>query len=633
MKRFKKLVSVMLATVTTMAMTFPVMAADATPQKPQGPGSITVMGSTNGDVAANVEGKQYELFQILTAEMVDQDDPAKGIIYRVPAQMKEFFEAAFPSNDKDPKYGENGYDEYITTKIADLAEVEPGTETENETFEAFANKALEWVTDSKHGITPIRNQDDAVAVEGGYKFEKLPLGYYLVHDMDVVTTTDENGNQITVPVSAVILNTTTPDAQVNIKASQPTLDKKIDGDKDTDETKSGLVSDNNVAIGDTVPFVLRTNVPDMRGYKKYSFIVSDSLSRGLTFNNDVTISINNTDGTIKKTLQPNVDFEVVMYTSDQPNPTPAEGAESTVTTDPQLARSFEIVFKNMMQYESEEFRGLPIVIKYTAELNENAVIGTIGNENTATLTYSTNPSYTPTGEPDDDRPEANEPKGETPESKTITFVTSIELIKVDPNGKKLTGAQFQIIGTKLNTVLVSKVEFEKSENGTYWKLKDGTFTTTDPAGEGVDNSKYENTTTKYVKKVTDKVPTEKSENVTYTGTVDESGILAFEGLSNGTYTIKELKAPEGYNLLKEDLEFTITYTAPEGDATTCTWNVNGPGASIVDGVVQVKVVNNTGAELPSTGGIGTTIFYIIGSILVVGAAILLVTKKRIGKEA
>lgn len=95
-------------------------------------------------------------------------------------------------------------------------------------------------------------------------------------------------------------------------------------------------------------------------------------------------------------------------------------------------------------------------------------------------------------------------------------------------------------------------------------------------------------------------------------TAADSYTVTFDGLANGTYTLIEKTVPAGYNQA-QNVEVTIQ----DADKT---------------GAAQIKVLNQSGTELPSTGGIGTTIFYVLGSVLVLGAAVLLVTKKRMGAE-
>lgn len=95
-------------------------------------------------------------------------------------------------------------------------------------------------------------------------------------------------------------------------------------------------------------------------------------------------------------------------------------------------------------------------------------------------------------------------------------------------------------------------------------------------------------------------------------TTDDNGAAAFNGLKNGTYYLEETEAPAGYNMLTSDVEVKIN--GSDADTTTLT--------------KKVEVENGTGSTLPETGGIGTTIFYAVGGVLVIGAAVLLVTKKR-----
>ena len=98
-------------------------------------------------------------------------------------------------------------------------------------------------------------------------------------------------------------------------------------------------------------------------------------------------------------------------------------------------------------------------------------------------------------------------------------------------------------------------------------------------------------------------------------TTDKDGAASFDGLANGTYHLVETKAPAGYNQL----------TAP----VTITVNGDDTGAKLT---VTEKVENQAGTLLPSTGGMGTTIFYVLGAVLVVGAGVLLVTKKRMSQS-
>ncbi|MBX9102489.1 isopeptide-forming domain-containing fimbrial protein [Streptococcus anginosus] len=210
-----------------------------------------------------------------------------------------------------------------------------------------------------------------------------------------------------------------------------------------------------------------------------------------------------------------------------------------------------------------------IVVRYTATLTTEAKIGAEGNPNTVHLEYSNNPNYTGNGE--------NSPKGETPKDTVIVFTYKVVVNKVDQDKKPLAGAKF-----KLEKKLV---------NGSYKEV--ATVSTT--AG-----SKFE-----------------------------------FKGLDDGEYRLTETETPAGYNSIAP-ITFKVTAShETESDMPKLT-DLNGEKVSgeikfekdVNAGSLTTDVVNKKGSLLPNTGGIGTTILYLAGSILVVGAGILLVTKKR-----
>jgi fimbrial isopeptide formation D2 family protein/LPXTG-motif cell wall-anchored protein len=125
----------------------------------------------------------------------------------------------------------------------------------------------------------------------------------------------------------------------------------------------------------------------------------------------------------------------------------------------------------------------------------------------------------------------------------------------------------------------------------------------------------------------------------YVGT---NGELVVSGLSAGTYTIEEVEAPNGYQKLENPITVTITWERPDAGkiAEGCKWTYTYTtqdgktegGAALTSGIMQLIVNNNSGSTLPSTGGIGTTIFYTLGSALLIGAAVLLITKRRMSRE-
>lgn len=411
----------------------------------------------------------------------------------------------------------------------------------------------------------------------------VPAGYYLLKD----ATTDVTENALSLNILEVV-----KDVTVSPKADHPTVDKKIGTDITTG------VEANEATIGDKVPFVIASKVPQMQGYTKYFFVLNDSMTAGLTYNKDVAIKIGAT------TL----------------------AADAYDVTYDDTANTMKIVIKNFIQYKS--VAGKDIVVTYSATLNEKADLKD-GNKNTVKLTYSNNPNVDYKG---DNEPDTTDPVGETPEHVTVTYSTKLQLTKVDgaDHNVKLEGVEFQITGTSIKTAVSKGDYFKQDAAGTYYQLKDGTFTETAPTTET--ESKYVSTSVKYAK-VTDTAEQTKMQKVTASGTTDANGLITFEGLGAGTYYITEMKTKSGYNLLTAPI--TVVITATPG-ATSCTWTATMNGAPATfdtkDNMVKLTVENNKGSDLPITGGIGTTIFYVIGGLLVCGAVVMAITKKKLSVE-
>lgn len=121
------------------------------------------------------------------------------------------------------------------------------------------------------------------------------------------------------------------------------------------------------------------------------------------------------------------------------------------------------------------------------------------------------------------------------------------------------------------------------------------------------------------------VPTD-GDRTTAVAIIDDDGRITFTGLGAGKYTISESNTPAGYNTIA-DIVFTVSF-----DPDTKTFSADNDISLGANNTLETTIVNKKGSLLPSTGGIGTTIFYIVGAILVIGAGVILVAKKRMSRE-
>lgn len=227
--------------------------------------------------------------------------------------------------------------------------------------------------------------------------------------------------------------------------------------------------------------------------------------------------------------------------------------------------------------------GDKIVVTYTATLDANAVVGGNGNPNKVKLEYSNNPN--------------DEGTGETPEKTVVVFTYKTIINKVtkgtDGNNVPLAGAEFTLS------------KFIASESGSDTVTVNGT--------------EYHGTWNNGV-------------TVTPTKTGDVANVFTFSGLDTGIYRLTETKTPEGYNTI-DPVYFEIVATNDRMKVTNMEGKaVNGSKisftANATDGSLSADVINNAGTTLPSTGGMGTTVFYVVGGGLMAVAVVLLVTKKR-----
>ena len=566
MKTVKRALALVLALTLLLAMSATVFAADDTY-------TITISGDNV------VAGHTYKANQIFKGDLAEKD--SKTILSNIEWGSGVNGDALLTALKADATLGNDFKDCRTAAQVADVLATYGSDAEKTQQFAKLAGANLNATVAG----TSTWNESGK-----NYSISSLAPGYYLVKDKDDSALSSDAYTRY---ILQVVHNVT-----VNAKTDVPTVDKNI---KEGDTS----VKANDASIGDVINYEVKSAVPDMTGYTKYFFILNDTMSKGLTFNNDVAVTIGGT------TLD--ADKYTVAYNTD---------TVSGITT-------IEIVIKDFINYT----KGDAILVTYSATLNQDASLDPVaGNPNKVQLTYSNNPNVDGKADPQNpDKPGEGAPTGKTPESETKTYVTGIKLTKVDgaDHNKMLTGAKFKIEGNGVKVVLVNKEVYEETSDGAYYMLKNGTYTETAPIGETASN--YDSTTTKY-KKVTAVTKDTVNTKVNATGYVDEKGVLTFEGLGEGTYTITEIIAPEGYNLLKAPITVEIKANAT---FEKCEWTVTADNEAVTaDGALYAFLVENkSGAELPSTGGIGTTVFYVLGGLLVVCAGVLLITKRRMNKNA
>ncbi len=576
MNTTKRLPAIILALILALAIAVPAAAVGENY-------SITIQNDK--------EGHTYEAYQIFAGTVSsdagqagNEEGPMLGDIIwgdGVDAGRTDELLAALKANETIGALP--GMDDAATA--ADVAAALDGTAAE--TAAAFADTVARYLAEPEGTAT--------APVEGSYVIEGLPAGYYLVKDQD--GSLEGDADTATEYIVQVLGNVTMEPKDSDI----PTVVKKVHDEEYARVDQEGTygIGYNDVAdwdIGDSVPFKLIGSIPDMSAYDTYEYILTDTLSNGLTLQEDtinVYIAVNSND-------------EVRDYTPL------TEGDDYTLTLNDTEngGGSFSISFDDLKTapYMEQGNRNY-VIVTYDATLNTNAVIGLDGNPNSVDLQFSNNPN--------------GEGLGRTPEDTVIVFTYELDGTKVDGENveTELEGAEFVLFNgghTRVahiqNGKLVGWVEL--------------------PAG-------YDSTNYK-------EIPYEAWETFDETTSVimtsAAEGAFGVSGLDDGTYYLMEIKAPTGYNLLETDLEIVIAATTANGQnwngtpanaLTALTIAVDRGAAENGDagtGTVALTVRNNQGATLPETGGMGTTLFYVLGALLVVGAGVLLVVKIRMRGE-
>lgn len=532
-KTIKRLGAVLLA----MAMAVSVLCTGALAAETY---SITVKSA--------VSGHTYEAYQVFTGTVATGEDKKKvlsDIEWGSGVNSTELVNE-LQSTENNPL----GADFSEKNTAADIAAVVAGYDSDKiKKFATIVGKHLQTTATGTSGEFNSTNQT--------YTISGLSAGYYLVKDKDKSVDAN-NHDAYTNYIMEVVQN-----VEVTPKTAVPTVTKKIaeNGDKKNATTAK---------VGDVVNFELTGTLPDnYADYTKYQYEFHDTLSKGLTYNGDVEVFVKNGETETK--------LASTSYTVEPENRQTTTPLQDTIITV-----KFADLKENTVTGANDTTvtigKDSKIIVKYSATLNENAVVGEAGNTNTVNLVYSNNPNNTSTGTTKDDK------------ATVYTFQLNVTKVDGTNSGTKLAGAKFKL----------------------YYET---------------DNTKY------YVKEVTND-NTIKSWTTTESEalelTTDNNGNITVKGLKEGTYYLEETEAPDGYNKLTAPVKVEITNDSTnihELDSVTAD-NKSGTVDTNNKAIGTITIANNKGSTLPSTGGMGTKLFYTIGGILMAGAAIVLVVRKR-----
>lgn len=404
------------------------------------------------------------------------------------------------------------------------------------------------------------------ATEDEVLFSELPYGYYYV--------TSTLGSEVTI-------DSTMKDVKIVDKNQGPSWDNEDPDNPDPDypdnpgkviiNADGSKAVENTANYGDTVDFNIAINATAYDGTKLVTYYhITDTLGAGFSDAKDIEVYV---DG-VKKT----------------------KDTDYTLT---QNGKTFSVDVPFGLKYGSDA----KIEVKYSATVLDTAVLAGNGNPNTANFTWTkddfdpNDPPFDPENPDDPEYPDPEDPTyPDENKRETHTYVYAIGILKVDPEGNKLEGAEFTVKDAEGNTI------YATGSAGVY------NYCASDADGA-----------------------------VTQFDT-DANGLLVIKGVAAGEYEITEAVAPLGYNLLLEPVN--VEAVMKEAYTTTITTYLDADG-KVTDEVTEntietnananvtgLVVVNNAGTELPSTGGMGTTLFYVLGAIMLIGSGVLLFVRKR-----
>lgn len=569
MKTMKRIMALLICFVMVMGMTVTAFADDTKY-------TVTITNS-NTDKAQHT----YEAYQIFSGDLAEKNGVTTLSNITWGGGIDSSKLATLASDINNLKTGLNLTKDSSPSDFAD-AIAKLSASSDGETAQKLAQaigKALNTVVAGTSTYSDTNKN---------YKIADLEAGYYLIKDKKDSLDNKENG-AYTRFMLQVVKNTS-----VTEKASVPSVEKKVDDKNDSSTTEDSEVWQDSADydIGDEVPFKLTATTADtVSDYTSYHVTFEDKQSVGLDAPTSFKITV------LDQTL--NLDSNSIGTTKLVETANGTKIKAEVINTDCTFAIKVTLTNKTGNKIDAEA-NGKTIVVTYNSVLNDSAVIGATGNPNEVYLKYSNNPNSIDDSE---------DSEGKTPKDKVIVFTYKAIVNKIDEAGNKLDGAGFTLykkVADKLTVGAKKGSEIKIALTSANESIK----------AEALDDDSY------YIEK-------------TMTAKTSDASIFELSGIDDGDYVIVETTIPSGYNAF-EAKSFTISAdheTLSDDPKLTSLTATNIFTATVADGgILEATITNNSGSTLPSTGGIGTRIFYIIGGILMAAAAVVLITKIRYKKE-
>ncbi len=567
MKAIKKILAVLVCLcVVCSCAVFAVSAAEAT-------GSITIQNPSNSN--ATVAGKTFNVYKIFNATTNGNHTSYSWYEEGGAIPFYDFFYGEWENSKHEIVAGVLGKqdDGNVQKAVEYLADKNSGGN--NFELSQVAEKLHDYIVAKGTAtyIPPVKAGDTATSVN----IPNLSYGYYLVYD-----NTTLEGSAVR---SAVMLSTVNKDAVITLKANRPQILKQVE------ENNGTFGKGTSVNIGETVTFKITTAVPSHTLYTTYKYFIEDTMADGLELIAD-SIKVYQGDSLLTK----DTDYTLTL-------------AQGTV--------DFKVDFTSSMNVPGKFAIDDTLTVVYDAKVTDSIEKA---NQNVVKLTYSNDPTN-------------DESIGSVSDSANVySYQFVFTKFAQDTNGiltnVRLSGAQFnlyKVVGG--SDVLVKFTTRNKTIN------IDGTDHNITEYVVAEDTSTPDST--EILETCNEGEATITLSHLNYGGHL---GDIAIFGLAEGTYKLVETKAPDGYILPNDPFVIeivdeigalgsvgTLNVTGSHTGSGSIV-NTNGMAENIL--TVWAEITNKPGSSLPETGGMGTTIFTVLGIVMMVGAAAFFTSRKR-----